>query len=117
MEDIRNFISDNVKPAYWQLALGTACGFVSGKLFRKVSKLAAIGLAGGVLAIYALNRQGIVTVDQEKMSNAVQKVKDKVQEKVQGRNLPQMDDVAQHVGDELKFVVVGFAGGFVIGML
>lgn len=107
METIRNLVTDNVKHAYIHLMLGTVCGIISGKLVRKVSRLAAIGLAGGVLAIYALNRQGIVTVDQEKMSNAVQTVK----EKVPDRNLPRMGE------NDLKLVAVGFAGGFAIGVL
>ncbi|KAG8192778.1 hypothetical protein JTE90_019097 [Oedothorax gibbosus] len=128
MEDIKDHIphTDKVdvsKSAWKNLLLGGLCGVISGKIFSKGFKIAAIATAGGLLLIHTMNRQGIITIDKDKMTEAAKNAKSEVQRKIQDHidfedgTLPRINNIYEYIGGDSKYIVIGFAGGFVLGLL
>lgn len=128
MEEINDLFPDidsvdAGKSACKNLLLGGLCGLISGKIFSKGFKMAAISATGGLILIHAMNRQGLITIDKDKMATAAKNVKNEVQRKVQDHiefkdgTLPRIKNFTEYVGGYSKYSVVGFAGGFILGLL
>lgn len=98
-----------------QLLIGSASGWVTGVVATKFGKLLAVALGGGIIALQVANHQGYITVNWDQIMRRVDKVADKVEERVNKEGPKWMDKVGVFARRN-TCLAAGFLGGFFIGM-
>ncbi|KFM60953.1 FUN14 domain-containing protein 1, partial [Stegodyphus mimosarum] len=98
-----------------EMAIGGVSGWCAGVLFSKVGKTAASALAGGLLMFQIAQHQGYIKVNWNKVNKDIEKAKGKL-DKHSKKQIPWFVDEARSFIHEYKFLVTGFAGGFLLGV-
>ncbi|XP_030748372.1 FUN14 domain-containing protein 2 isoform X2 [Sitophilus oryzae] len=119
-EDARNFVSKilgdiSKSSATKQIVLGASSGWVTGFLAMRVGKTAALALGGGIILLQIANEKGYIKVNWDKVNRNLDKVADKVEEKISGEGPSWMDKVITFAKRNTPFSS-GYIGGFLIGM-
>ncbi|CAH0562431.1 unnamed protein product [Brassicogethes aeneus] len=98
-----------------QIVLGASSGWVTGFLAMRVGKTAALALGGGIILLQIANEKGFININWDKVNKKLDKVADKVEEKVTGQGASWMDKVMNFARTNTPFSA-GFTGGFLIGL-
>ncbi|XP_030748371.1 FUN14 domain-containing protein 2 isoform X1 [Sitophilus oryzae] len=101
-EDARNFVSKilgdiSKSSATKQIVLGASSGWVTGFLAMRVGKTAALALGGGIILLQIANEKGYIKVNWDKVNRNLDKVADKVEEKISGEGPSWMDKAERYV--------------------
>ncbi|XP_004227142.2 FUN14 domain-containing protein 1B-like [Ciona intestinalis] len=111
LQNARNFAT--YQPAS-QIAIGGTGGLVVGYLFKKVGRVVASAVGGGLLIMQVAHQTGYVTINWRKVNRDANRAQ---------RNLrdehPAINSTISKVKEVFKSnaaVSVGFAGGFLMGM-
>ncbi|CAG9855307.1 unnamed protein product [Phyllotreta striolata] len=126
-----------------QIVLGASSGWVTGFLAMRVGKTAALALGGGIILLQIANEKGYIKVNWDKVNRNLDKVADKVEEKITGesstwadradrfvdRKLNQAEDVLKkgqkkakkwYYGEngitEMQIFILSFTAGVAIGV-
>lgn len=67
-----------------QLVLGAASGWVTGLLAMRMGKVAAISVGGGIILLQCAHKSGYIKVNWDKVNKKMDKVADKVEERISG---------------------------------
>nr|CAH7748893.1 unnamed protein product [Callosobruchus chinensis] len=81
----------------------------------RVGKTAALALGGGIILLQVANEKGYIKINWDKVSKNLDKVADKVEEKVTGQKASWTDKVLNFARNNTPFSS-GFVGGFLIGL-
>ncbi|PRD30951.1 UNVERIFIED_CONTAM: FUN14 domain-containing protein 1 [Trichonephila clavipes] len=98
-----------------EMAIGGISGWCAGIVFSKVGKTAASALAGSLLMFQIAQHQGYIKVNWSKVNRDIEKAKGKL-DKHSKKELHWFIDETKSFVQEYKFLVTGFAGGFLIGI-
>ncbi|XP_008193497.1 FUN14 domain-containing protein 1 [Tribolium castaneum] len=99
---IEKFVGDISKySATKQIALGTTSGWVTGFLAMRVGKTAALALGGGIILLEIANEKGYIKINWDKVQKNLDKVSDKVEEKMTGQAPGWMDKVERYVDKQV----------------
>lgn len=80
-----------------QIILGASSGWVTGFLSMRVGKVAALALGGGIILLQIANEKGYINVNWDKVNKNLDKVADKVEEKITGESSTWMDKAERYV--------------------
>ncbi|XP_063928257.1 FUN14 domain-containing protein 1-like isoform X2 [Zophobas morio] len=97
-----------------QIALGTSTGWVTGFLAMRVGKTAALALGGGIILLEIASEKGYIKINWDKVQKNLDKVGDRVEEKITGHGPDWKDKVIKFAQTHTSFTS-GFIGGFLIG--
>lgn len=119
-EDAKNaitrFFNDVGKSdATKQILIGATSGFATGFISMKAGKAVAVAVGGGIILLQLANDQGIIKINYSKMNRKIDKVMDKVEQKITGRSGSWADKIVQFTRRNTPFTV-GFIGGVLIGV-
>lgn len=67
---------------------------MTGFLSMKVGKTAALALGGGIILLQIANEKGYININWDKVNKKLDKVSDKVEEKITGKGPTVMDKVS-----------------------
>ncbi|KAG5889728.1 hypothetical protein JTB14_010202 [Gonioctena quinquepunctata] len=84
-----------------QLVLGTSSGWATGFLAMRVGKTAALALGGGILLLQIANEKGYININWNKVNSGLDKVADKVEEKITGEGPSWMDKTERFIDKKL----------------
>lgn len=98
-----------------EMVLGGVTGWCSGVVFNKVGKTAASALAGSLLVFQIAQHQGYVKINWNKVNKDIEKAKGKL-DKHSKKQIPWLIEETRSFIQEYKFLVTGFAGGFLLGL-
>jgi len=98
-----------------QLVLGTSSGWVTGFIFMKVGKAVAIAVGGGIILLEVAKENGYIKVNWNKVNKKLDKVADKVEEKITGEGPSWMDKITSFSKTHMSFTA-GFVGGFFVAV-
>ncbi|XP_028405620.1 FUN14 domain-containing protein 1-like [Dendronephthya gigantea] len=112
------------RPVYQQVGAGGITGWFVGNIFKKVGKVTALAIGGGLLVLQLASQSGYVTINWKKINKDVGKVSKNVSEKFgeYTSSRKQQSKIAKYFnkGGQVvqKNVVVasGFAAGFLLGL-
>jgi len=102
-------------PASRQLAIGCASGWMTGYLFMKVGKSAAMAVGGGIILLQIANHNGYVKVNWDRLSKKADEVGDKLETAATSKGSKFMDKV-RRLAEENTYLAASFIGGFFIGI-
>jgi uncharacterized membrane protein (Fun14 family) len=111
---LRRFFADLTKASVAkQIAVGSVGGWCSGFLFRKVGRVAALAVGGGILIIQVASHQGYLKINWSKVDRSVEAVQ---------REISKQDPsyVAHTIEEFIRnnvFLAGAYAGGFLIGLV
>lgn len=97
-----------------QVVIGGASGWVSGYLFVKVGKIAAMTLGTTILLVQIAQHHGYLQINWSKVEREANRARREIRREA-NRNLSKL----QHIQTFFKqnvFLATGFAGGFLVGM-
>ncbi|CAH0562430.1 unnamed protein product [Brassicogethes aeneus] len=80
-----------------QIVLGASSGWVTGFLAMRVGKTAALALGGGIILLQIANEKGFININWDKVNKKLDKVADKVEEKVTGQGASWMDKAERFI--------------------
>lgn len=80
-----------------QVVLGVSSGCITGFLATRIGKLIAIGIGGGIVILQIANHQGYLEINWGKINRKVDKVVDKVEEKLMGEGPSWMDKAERYI--------------------
>ncbi|KAJ8981478.1 hypothetical protein NQ317_007004 [Molorchus minor] len=80
-----------------QIILGASSGWVTGFLSMRVGKTAALALGGGIILLQIANEKGYIRINWDKVNKNLDKVADKVEEKITGESSTWMDKAERYV--------------------
>ncbi|GIY98988.1 uncharacterized protein CEXT_406841 [Caerostris extrusa] len=93
-----------------QALVGGLCGLVAGRIFSKVSKVAALALSGGFWLLHLLQHQNYIVVDRDKLlgdlKNLVYNLK----------GVSNIGRLSAYFGEDCQYIALGFSGGFLLGI-
>lgn len=113
---LRDMIKDVTKRSTaQQVVIGGVSGWVSGYLFIKVGKLAAITLGTSILVLQIAQHKGYVKIDYSLLQKDVETAK-KVLEKQAKDNYPGVLETLKRFFKNNIYLAGSFTGGFFIGM-
>nr|XP_042912628.1 FUN14 domain-containing protein 1 [Parasteatoda tepidariorum] len=98
-----------------EMAIGGLSGWCAGVVFSKVGKTAASALAGSLLMFQIAQRQGYIKVNWNKVNRDIEKAKGKL-DKHSKEEIHWFVQETKNFVNEYKFLVTGFAGGFLIAI-
>ncbi|GIY19587.1 uncharacterized protein CDAR_274001 [Caerostris darwini] len=93
-----------------QALVGGLCGLVAGRIFSKVSKMAALALSGGFWLLHLLQHQNYIVVDGDKLLGELKNL---------ASNLKGVSDIGRlsaYFGEDCQYIALGFSGGFLLGI-
>ncbi|CAH1153538.1 unnamed protein product [Phaedon cochleariae] len=85
-----------------QIVLGASSGWVTGFLAMRVGKTAALALGGGIILLQVANEKGYIKINWDKVNKNLDKVTDKVEEKITGQGPTWMDKAEKYVDRKLN---------------
>lgn len=113
---LRDMVKDVTKRSTaQQVVIGGVSGWVSGYLFIKVGKLAAITLGTSILILQIAQHQGYVKIDYSLLKKDVETAK-KVIEKQAKDHYPGVLETLKRFFKNNVYLAGSFTGGFFIGM-
>ncbi|XP_023027461.1 FUN14 domain-containing protein 1 [Leptinotarsa decemlineata] len=80
-----------------QIVLGTSSGWATGFLAMRVGKTAALAMGGGILLLQIANEQGYININWNKVNRNLDKVADKIEEKITGEGPSWMDKTERFI--------------------
>jgi len=98
-----------------QIILGSSSGLVTGIICTKVGKAVAISVGGGIILLQLAHQYGYINVNWDKVNKKLDKIADKVEEKVTGEGPSWMDKIRLFALSNMPFST-GFIGGFCIAL-
>lgn len=98
-----------------EMVIGGVAGCCAGVVFSKVGKTAASALAGSLLMFQIAQHQGYIKVNWKKVNGDIEKAKSKL-DKHSKKEIRSFIDETKSFIHEYKFLVTGFAGGFLLGI-
>ncbi|KAJ8950303.1 hypothetical protein NQ318_021160 [Aromia moschata] len=84
-----------------QIILGATSGWVTGFLAMRVGKTAALALGGGIILLQVANEKGYIKINWDKVNRNIDKVADKVEERITGEGSTWMDKAERFVDKKL----------------
>ncbi|XP_065166177.1 FUN14 domain-containing protein 2-like isoform X2 [Atheta coriaria] len=93
-----------------QLIIGTSSGWLTGYVFMKVGKVVAVAIGGGIILLQVANENGYVKINWNKVNKNLDKVADKVEEKITGEGPSWSDKITAFAKTHMSFTT-GFVGG------
>ncbi|KAF2880488.1 hypothetical protein ILUMI_25695 [Ignelater luminosus] len=84
-----------------QLIIGASSGWLTGYLAMKIGKTAACAIGGGIILLEIANEKGYINVNWDKVNRQIDKVSDKVEEKVTGQGPNLVDKMERYVDRKL----------------
>lgn len=91
-------------PLVWELSGGVLAGLAVGFAVKKATRLALLTLGVGILLLYGLMQQGIITINWEVMGQSLE---------VGSRSL---GGWIWSMVKDVSTALVGFGGGFLLGL-
>uniref|UniRef100_T1J703 FUN14 domain-containing protein 1 n=1 Tax=Strigamia maritima TaxID=126957 RepID=T1J703_STRMM len=98
-----------------QAAVGGITGWLSGFVFTKVGKFAAVSIGGGLLLLQIANHQGYIRINWNKVNDHVQQARKEI-EKEAKHSGPRIAKQVQRFIHENAIISTSFAGGFLLGI-
>ena len=102
-------------PAPKQIAIGSACGWVSGYVMMKVGKAAATAIGGSLILLQIAHHKGYVTVDWNRMANDTSSFSDRLKDKLRMKSKSTGEKFLDFAKKNI-YLAGGFTGGFFIGL-
>jgi FUN14 domain-containing protein 1 len=111
---VRRFFRDVTKASVaQQVAIGAVGGWCSGFMFRKVGKVAALAIGGGILIIQVASHQGYLKINWSKIDRSV----DAVQREIARQDPSYWTNSIETFLRNNVFLAGAYAGGFLIGLV
>ncbi|KAJ8923730.1 hypothetical protein NQ315_010311 [Exocentrus adspersus] len=85
-----------------QIILGASSGWVTGFLAMRVGKTAALALGGGIILLQIANEKGYININWDKVNKNLDKVADKVEERITGESSTWMDKAERFVDRKIN---------------
>ncbi|EDV98848.1 FUN14 domain-containing protein 2 [Drosophila grimshawi] len=94
----------STRSAYSQLLIGVSSGWATGYTTMKFGKFAAFAIGGSIILIEIAHQEGFIKVDWPKLTKGVDKLADKVEESISGRDQNWLDKTERYVDRKLDRV-------------
>ncbi|XP_069104009.1 FUN14 domain-containing protein 1-like isoform X1 [Argopecten irradians] len=98
-----------------QVVIGGASGWVSGYLFVKVGKIAAMTLGTTILLVQIAQYKGYIQINWKKVQKEMNMAKKQMSKEI-SKKYPHYSENIQTFFKQNVFLATGFAGGFLVGM-
>lgn len=102
-------------PAPKQIAIGSACGWVSGYVMMKVGKMAATAVGGSLILLQIAHHKGYIQVDWNKMVNDSSSFSDRLKNKMKLQTKSTGEKMLDYAKKNI-YLAGGFTGGFFLGI-
>lgn len=98
-----------------QVAVGTACGWVSGLVCGKFGRTAATAVGGSVICLHLAQQYGYITINWKRVNGDMAKAKKEL-EKTARDDAPEFLRQLQTFVVENMLLASGFGGGLLLGL-
>ncbi|KAL3848019.1 hypothetical protein ACJMK2_018904 [Sinanodonta woodiana] len=99
-----------------QVLIGGGTGWVSGYLFLKVGKIAAVSLGLTLLLIKIAQHQGYIKIDWPKVQQEINQTRKRLERDAMRQYPNVMNNIREFVRKNV-FLAGSFAGGFLLGVV